>query len=427
MELPIKKTINGIDIYYIQSDKYKTVTWSLLFLHDDQKKYINEYYFLSNILVDDMKKYPTNEKKYRYLSSLYGLEAFASAKNVGNHIASQFVVTYPNEVYIDGEEDLSENAFKFLIEMVTNPKLRLGNFTKKALKNNIDEANQLFKLLKSVKDMYAYYNYSNEFYSDKQHLQFDFPMIETINDVTLESLFEAYKNILTKSKIQIFVTGNIDESKFDDIIIKNLPDVFVSNDLMITSKSFPYDKNYQPKIKTEVAHVSQARVFIGFLTDVLFFTDEHSAVSVFNDIFGGFDQSLLFTKIREEDNLVYYIDSNYAPEEHMITVGLSCEIGKEHEVIEKVKSILEDIKQGQFTDELFTQAKDACVNAIYSINDSQTTYLLQQIKTYQLFNRHYDVLQRVNSYKTVTKEMVKKVANTLVLDTIYINTLGDNE
>ncbi|OQX93783.1 MAG: hypothetical protein B6I17_00925 [Tenericutes bacterium 4572_104] len=122
MDRPIKKEINGIDVYYIKSTKFKTITWSFIFLHDEGTELINEYYFLSNILVDNMRKYPTFVKKYRYLFSLYGLDAFSSVTTIEKNIVNQFVITYPNEIYIDNEDSLSEKAFIFLNEIITNPK-----------------------------------------------------------------------------------------------------------------------------------------------------------------------------------------------------------------------------------------------------------------------------------------------------------------
>ena len=425
MENPIKKTINGIDVYYIISDKYKTVTWSLTFTHEAGLEKINEYYFLSNILLDNMKNYPSNEKKYRYLSSLYGLEAFSSAKNIGNHILNQFVVTYPNELYIDGEEKLSENAFKFLVEIIMNPKMRKGNFTKKVLKDNLDEARQLFSILKSIKDMHAFYNFTKIFYQDKPGLKFDFPSIENIEKVNLETLFEAYQDFFTKDKVSIFVTGNIDVNKFSKIIEENLPKEIVDHNKQLVKKVYPYKKDYKPKVIKEYFDVSQSRIFMGYLTDTPYFSKQHAAMSVFNDVFGGFDQSLLFVKIREEDNLAYYVDSSYMPDEQTVVVSVSCEVKFEDEVIKKVKHILEEIKQGKFSNEVFKQAKDSCVNSIHSISDSQTTYLLQHIKNYQLFNSKYDLEKRVKSYEAVTREDVIEVANSLVLDTIYFYTKGD--
>jgi predicted Zn-dependent peptidase len=425
MENPIKKTINGIDVYYIVSDKYKTITWSLIFTHEEGLKKINEYYFLSNILLDNMKNYPSNEKKYRYLSSLYGLEAFGSAKNIGNHISNQFVVTYPNEQYIEGEDLLSENAFKFLIDIIMNPKMRNGNFTKKVLKESLDEANQLFSILKSIKDMHAYYNYTEVFYEGKDGLKYDFPSIDRIKNVNLDTLYDAYLDFFTRSKISIFVTGNIEEDKIDRIIEDNLPKEIVNYKRVLEKKHFPYSKKYEPKVKKDYFDVSQSRIFMGYLTNVLYFSKNHAAMSIFNDIFGGFDQSLLFTKIRELDNLAYYVDSSYLPDEQSVTVSVSCEVKHEDEVVEKVKLILEEIKVGKFSDEIFNQAKESCVNAVHSINDSQTTYLLQHIKNYQLFNSKYDLEERIKSYESITREDVIQVANSLVLDTVYFYTKGD--
>jgi len=422
MESPIKKTINGIDVYYIISNKFKTVTWSLNFMHEAGVSNINEYYFLSNILLDNMKHYPSNEKKYRYLSYLYGLEAFGSAKSLGKNIVNQFVVTYPNELYIKGENDLSVNAFKFLIDIIMNPKMRNGNFTKKVLNDSFEEANQLFGILKSIKDMHAYYNYTKVFYQDKSGLEYNFPEKELLEKVNLETLLKAYKDFFEKDKISIFVTGNIDVDKFDNIIKDNLPSVFEDRNIDVARKDFNHNFEYIPKVIKEYYNVSQSRVFVGYLTNAKYLSNKHAAASVFNDIFGGFDQSLLFNTIREELNLAYYVDSHYLPDEQLVTVSVSCEVKNEDMVVEKIKSILKDIKDGNFTDQIFNQAKDSCVNSLYSINDSQTSYLLQHIKNYQLNNEKYDLETRIKAYQSVTKEDVIRIANNLVLDTVYIYT-----
>lgn len=426
MENPIKKTINGIDVYYIISDKFKTITWSFICLHPEGRELINEYYFLGNILVDDMQKYPSNELKYRYQSELYGLEAYGSAKNVGNHIFNQFVVTYPNEKYIDGEEQLSTNAFKYLMEIITNPKLRQGRFTKKSLSDNLEEANQLDQLLRSVKDMFAYYEYSNAFYEDKPGLQFNFPEQRALSHVTMESLWEAYQHFFERDAIAIFVTGDIEEAKIDQIIQAHLPAKIKHHPMAVKPKVFPYDPNKEARIIRRYDDVSATRLFIGWQTDVAYFSDRHAAMSVFNNIFGGFDQSRLFMDIREQQHLAYYVDSNYMPDEQMLTVAVSCEKSAEDMIVERVMSILNDIIEGGFSDNLLAQAREDCINSLYSINDSQSTYLFQHIRSYQLFNKKYDLEQRIAAYQSVTREDVCDVAKTLVLDTVFYYTKEDD-
>jgi predicted Zn-dependent peptidase len=422
MDYPIKKRIKGIDVYYIKSTKFKTITWSMVFTHPEGQEKINEYYFISNALVDNMKKYPSNVLKYRYQSKLYGLDAFGSASSVGNNIINNFVVTYPNEKYITEEPELSKKAFIFLNEIVTNPSLRLGKFTKKVYKDNLDEAKELHTLLKSVKDMHAYYKFTKIFYEDKPNLQFNFPENDKLDQITLESFTETYYDLFTKDSVSIFVTGDFDEELFDQIITENLSDRIVNNSVKKAKRVFPYKKDTEPKIKREYDDVSQARIFIGYLTDVEYYSEDHPTLAVMNNIFGGFDQSILFMEIREKNNQAYYVDSNYIPDEQMVVVSISTSFDQEESVIEQTKLILERIQNGDFSEDIFEQAKNNCIHSLEIMGDSQARYLLQHIKSYHLNNERYDLKKRTDLYKKVTKEDVIRVAKSLVLDTVYINT-----
>lgn len=422
MEKITKKTLRGIDVHYINSDKFKTVTWSMVFTHPEGPKNINEYYFLSNALVDNMKSYPSNVLKYRYQASLYGLDAFGSAANIGNNIVNHFVISYPNEKYIEEETQLSKNAFIFLNEMITNPIMRNGTFTKKVLNENITEAKELQAILKSINDMFSYYRFSKVFYEDKPGLQFDFPEYDLLNGVTIDTFTSSYLDLFRKSEVSIFVAGDFEPSMYDEIILEHLHPRIVSHPVNKTKKMYPYDLNKEPKIIEETADVSQSRIFLGFLTNVEYFSEGHPAMSIFNNIFGGFDQSILFMDIREKHHLAYYVDSNYLSDENMITVSVSTSKKQEQVVIEKIKLILEQVKQGQFSDALFEQAKDNSVSSLTGISDSQSICLMQHIKSNHLTNSFYDVEARIQLYKNVTKEDVINAAKSLVLDTVYIYT-----
>lgn len=422
MDKITKKSLRRIDVYYINSDKFKTITWSMVFTHPEGPKNINEYYFLSNALVDNMKSYPSNVLKYRYQASLYGLDAFGSATTIGNNIVNHFVISYPNEKYMKEETELSKNAFIFLNEMITNPILRNGKFTKKVLHENVTEAKELQAILKSIHDMFSYYRFTKVIYEDKPGLQYNFPEYDTLDAVTTDTLTNSYLDLFKQSEVSIFVTGDFEPSVFDQIIEEHLHPRIISHSVEKTKKVYPYNPNSKPKIITETADVSQSRIFLGFLTDVDYFSEGHPAMSIFNNIFGGFDQSILFLDIREKSQLAYYVDSNYISDENMVVVSVSTTKKQEDIVIEKIKQILEDIIQGHFSDALLDQAKDNSVNSLTGILDSQSIGLMQQIKSFHLTNTAYDVDQRIELYKNVTREDVIQAAKSLVLDTVYIYT-----
>ncbi len=427
MDRPIKKEINGIDVYYIKSTKFKTITWSFIFLHDEGTELINEYYFLSNILVDNMRKYPTFVKKYRYLFSLYGLDAFSSVTTIEKNIVNQFVITYPNEIYINNEDSLSEKAFIFLNEIITNPKLRQGKLTKKVLKDSLDEAKQSFKILKSDKDMYSYYRFSKVFYQDKLDLQFNFPENERLDEVTQDTLTSTYFDLLDKNRVSLFVTGNFDTEYMDKIIKKHLSNKIVSQDIKIKKREFYYEKGHSSKIVRETdKFVRQARIYLGFGTNIKYMSKKHAALGVFNDIFGGFDQSKLFMDIREKSKLAYYVYSQYLPEEQLIVVPVITDFQNEKKVIDKVKQALKEIQSGNFSDALFSQAKRNAETSLYSIYDSQPVYLMQHIKAYLSKNEKYDLKKRIEEYRNITREDIIEVSKSLVLDTVYTLSKGDD-
>ena len=421
MENLIKKKINDIDVYYIKSDKFKTITWTMVFTHEPGNNLINEYYFLTNALDDNMKKYPSNVKKYRYQSSLYGLDAYSSITAIGNNIVNTFVITYPNESYIENCDKLSKKAFVFLNELITNPILRKGRFTKKVLNNNIEEANELHQLLKSIKDMYAYYLFSKKLYIDYPDLQFNFPEHDKLISVNLDSLTKAYNNLFDEANIAIFVTGNFNDNEFDKIIKNNLSNKIVNHSVSKEKRIFSYNKDLLPKyIRYKDKSVKQARIFLGYNTDIEYLSDKHPIMSVLDNILGGFDQSKLFMQIREERNLAYYVDSSYIPDENLLIVSVSTSFENQNLVIEMIKNVVNEMKEGNISDELFNRAKSNCIHSLKTIVDSQFSYLMQHIKSLHLNNEKYDLKKRLSQYNSVTKQDVIEACNSLILNTIFV-------
>jgi len=51
---------------------------------------------------------------------------------------------------------------------------------------------------------------------------------------------------------------------------------------------------------------------------------------------------------------------------------------------------------------------------------------MQHIKTYLSKNKKYDLKKRIEEYKNITREDIQEVAKTLILDTVYIMTKGDD-
>ncbi len=416
---PIRKIINNVEVFYIPTTKFKTISCSFVFHNRFLRNEYNERHILSDLLVDNMKKYPTTEKRHKYLNNLYGLEAFGICTEMGYNIVNHFVVSYPNENFLPEPTNLSERAFRFLNEILTNPKMHDGKLTEKAVKEKIDEAKQMYYSMRQQKPVYAQYRFLQEYYRRQPDLFRIYPDFNNLANVTNVTMTNVYKKMLTEDFFQIFVTGDFDHDKMDEIIRNNLK--ITSGKKPKTSYSFILKKEMSDTVNEieESGDVTQARIFLGYDTDIVEFTEMHPAMSVFDAMFGGFDQSRLFQKIREKMHLSYFVQSAYYAEEKMLMVAMGTNFQDSQKAISEVKDILKEMQEGNLPESLFELAKDYCIRSLESRNDSQTSLLIQNIKSYLRFKKPYSIDERLAAYKNVTMADVLEVANRLKLNTVY--------
>ncbi len=423
----VHRKINNIDVFYLPTDKFKTISCSVVFYNNFLRSEFNERNMLADILVENMKKFPNNEIRNEYLNNLYSLEAFGICTQIGESIINHFVVSYPNEKYLVDEKNLTEKAFEFLNEVITNPKMSGGQIIKKAINEKLDEAQQMYFTLRQQKSMFAQYEFLKAFfqdYPDRFRIYPDFNLLDTVSSKTMTKV---YDKMLKKDNLKIFVIGDFEYWKMDRVIEENFKFAINKKSQIITDFNPVVMKIRKPKEVVEYDDVSQSRIFMGYQTDVAYYSDLHPAFSVFEAMFGGYDQSQLFLKIREEMHLSYYVHSAHYAEEQMLVVAMGTNKKDEQKAIDKVKEILTQIQNGEFTDENFNLAKNYCINALEKYVDSQTAHLVLHIKSILRFNRPYDYQKRIKKYENVTREEVIKAANSLKLKTVFRYTNGENK
>ncbi len=421
---PIKKIINNIEIYYIPTKKFKTISCSFVFSNEFEREDFNERHILSDLLVDNMKKYPSSEERNKYLNSLYGLEAFGICTEIGDAIVNHFVVSYPNEKFLPDEKNLSEKAFNFLNEIVTNPKMNKGFLTAKSVKEKVDEAKQMYFSLRQQKPLYAQYQFLTEYYKNNPDRFRIFPDFNKLQNIDKYSVTKVYKKMLMEDNLKIFVIGDFDHDKMDSIIQNNLqvkrPEI-IERPLKYNIELFDIKEVNKT---VEYGDVTQSRIFLGYQVKVDYFSRLHPAMTVFETIFGGFDQARLFQTIREKMHLSYYVQTAYYAEEQILMVALGTNMQDQELAIAKVLEIQKDLQEGNIPDDLFELAKEYCLNTLKRRNDSQTSLLIQHIKSFLRFNKPYDYEMRLKKYEEVNKEEVLEAAKSIELNTIYSYTSG---
>ena len=238
--------------------------------------------------------------------------------------------------------------------------------------------------------------------------------MENINE---KNLYEQYKKLINSCKIDIFVSGIVDEG-IENIIkenenIKKLQDRIPEyNKIEISAK-----KSEKENAVQESMEVTQGKLVIGMDLDVDN-EDFRYDIMIYNSIFGGSANSKLFQNVREKASLAYTASSRYYRFKNNIFINCGIEIKNYDKALEIIKQQIEDMKKGDFTEEEVENAKKGIIASIKTIDDEQDTeitYFFSQ----ELSNSKCSVEQYMDNIRAVTKEKVIDIANKVSINTVY--------
>ena len=163
--------------------------------------------------------------------------------------------------------------------------------------------------------------------------------------------------------------------------------------------------------------ITQGKLVIGL--DVLLKKENISYITmVYNTILGVGANSKLFRNVREKESLAYSCGSNYLKRKQNIMIRAGIEIENYEKALDIIKKQLEDIKNGDFTDEDIKSAKNlifATIDSIEVEQDTEISYYFGQ----ELAKSDVTIKEYKKKKKKVTKEQIEEVANSIKINTIY--------
>ena len=180
--------------------------------------------------------------------------------------------------------------------------------------------------------------------------------IEDIEKIDANNLYEHYKKLISECKIDIFVSGDIGEEAVIDLINQN-PNVQKLNEREpeYNRKNTPFEKHDKKEI-IEKADVTQGNLILGLSIEEESKKEKYVAV-VYNSILGGSATSKMFQIVREKHSLAYTASSNYLRHKNCIFIRAGIEIDNYEKTLNLIYEQIEDMKNGNFTNEDIENAK----------------------------------------------------------------------
>lgn len=412
----------GIKLHIINTNKFKTNLISVFLTSKLSRETITKKALILSILRRGNNTLKTQEEINAKLEDLYGAECDCGIdKNGDNHI-SKFYIETLNDNYILNNENIFEEAIQVLFDIIFNPISENNKFKDEYFDGEKETLKQIIEARKDNKRAYSTIRCIEEMYKDEPYGLYKYGYVEDLEKITNEELFEEYKNLINNSKIDIFVSGNIDGQKVEEIFKNNK----YIKELCKREYVLLEEVNKETKTKTviEKTNVAQGNLNIGMKVNNIS-KDDVAKVAVYNAVLGGGANSKLFQNVREKASLAYSAGSMFIKTKKTIIIKCGIDPENYEKTLKIVNKQLDDMKNGDFSEEDMNKAKELIVASCKSMQDEQDSELSYYFNK-ELNEEKTTIENYIADVQAVSKEDVINVANNVKTDTIYFLTKEEN-
>lgn len=412
----VNKKINGINVTFIKTNKFKSIYGSLIFKSIVTKEKMTYGALLRNVLMESTKKYNTNEKLN--INTLENYDAYYSAENarIGNYYFNRFNFSTLEDKYT--KEDNLKNVLDTFCEIVFNPNVNGDGFDEESFKTNYERLKLSIEKRKENQRSYAE---ERMLKCLDQNMAYTFDKdMDVLNSITKESLYDYYKDMINNSNVSLIIVGNIeDENAFNDIVnkIKNNKefdkDLYISND----------DLNASYKDIKETGYGTQNVLYLVCYLKNMNAYELNYVMPLYRIILGGSGNSRLFDNVREKNSLAYYCFARLEKDDNLLEIIT----GIEKENYEKsLKIIKEELKKmDKITNEELEAAKKEFISSLLESGD----YIENLASRYHI-EVMYDlpnIDEFIKKISEVTKEEVESINKKVILKLSYFLKEGEKD
>ena len=404
----------GINLHIINTNKFKTNLVAVFLTTPLNKENVTKNALIPMILRRGSKTLKNLEEINNKLDEMYGASFDCGIDKTGDNQILKFYMESINNNFLPENENLLKESIEVLFDLIFNPETKNNSFKDEYVNSEKENLKQIIQGKIDNKAKYAYERCVEEMYKGKPFGLYKFGNTEELEKINAKDLYEYYKKLIAECKIDIFISGEIDES-----IEKDVVNILKLNERepVYNKKSEELEEGRNTQTIEEHKEVSQGKLVIGLQVGKKDKDSKYSAI-IYNAILGGTPTSKMFQNVREKAHLAYVAGSNYVRQKNNVFIRCGIEIENYQKALDLIKVQIEDMKKGDFTEEDIKNAKTSIISTIKAIpeeQDSEITYNFgQEISGQKMKYEEYE--QKINE---VTKQNIIDIANSVKIDTIY--------
>ena len=414
------KIKEGITIHNIKTNKFKTNLYAVFIAMPLDRETVTKNALLAAILRRGTNNIKSQDQISKKLEEMYGASFDCGIEKTGDNHIMKFYLEALNEKFLPTKEELTKQCVDLLFDIIFNPLVENNGFKSEYVESEKKNLKQIIESKIDDKRRYSFERCVEEMFKNEPYGLYRYGYVEDLESITPESLYQYYNQMINECKIDIFASGEIEQEEINNIITSNKE---IAKLKERNAKYVPYKEQATPKhikdvnVVEEHKQVGQGNLVIGLSANSNI-ENARYITSVYNAILGGGANSKLFQNVREKESLAYTAGSTYRRQKDAIFIRCGIEIANYEKALKTIEKQIEDIKNGEFTDEDVNNSKELIISSIRSISavqDTEITYYYGQ----ELSEKFVSVDEYLEKINNVKKEDIKEVAKNMDVNTVY--------
>ncbi len=408
--------LGAYNLHVIKTDRFKTITIEIYFRRELKKEETTIRHFLSNILIQSTKNYPTFKKLVIEKQNLYNVDIISNVMGIGNSSFLCFKLNVLTDSYTN--EGNFKKAAKLFFDIMFNPNVENNKFNSKSFSNTKE---QLESDIKAEKENIVKYAIKRMLNNMDNSSPFSFSIdgyLEDLDKITEENLFEYYQRVIKSDLVDIFVLGDVDVNEIKKLMVEHMKINTIKKPMKnIILNPSKYRKRAK-KIIEEEKDIDQTHLVLGFdLYDISDFERKY-VLPIYNSIMGGNADSRLFNIIREKHSLAYITFSGLKSLSSFSFIYSGINKENYEKTLRLIRRQLKEIEKGNIEDKEIEKSKKEYINSIRSMEDNEhniiSAYFSRQIANTDLLE------EKTKEIEKVMKKDVIKISKKVKLNTIFL-------
>lgn len=403
----------GVNLYLYNTEKYKTISIRA-FLYNKMDEDITKTALIPFVLARGTQNYPDNLTIRRELANYYGAQLGTGVTRRGDTVLLDFRMEMVSPKFVK-ENQYLKKAVDILKEVIFSPRVENGGFKESFV--TIEKENTKNKIMAILNDKgrYAFERAVQLMCPNDPYRYYKYGRIEDLKDIDEINLYSKYQEVIKNCPMDLYVVGNFESEEIKDIIKEkfNFPR---ENLEIITPPTKTELLGFQEKI--EEMDVNQGKLVMGLKTPITLGDKLYPALLMYNGILGAFSHSKLFKNVREKASLAYYAGSNIESLKGLLFVFAGIEPNTYGATVEIIKEQLQDMKQGNITENEFNYTLASIESGLLETFDEVGGQIGYAVDS-GIIGKELTIPKLLEDLKEVTIADVVQVAKTVELELVY--------